>query len=245
MNQARPTPPLPFVDDPHEAARREFVTRVRLARELRSGALAIRDHDFRNPAFPLLVKARRGSAPEDRLEQYRYQPGAFLIIRQSGDGGTPAADDRGIARHDARFGAARAERALLGERAGARLVSFRTNAIDLQPGTVFSIDDHPHPALDARHRLLVLSLSVMGTPNGEWIIRCRAVPADQPYRPPLQPIITGRVFNALNPVPVRLPEHNTQSAWRSATTPGGDGFTEPKPWMRRRHVSRMCSRSTP
>jgi type VI secretion system secreted protein VgrG len=62
---------------------------------------------------------------------------------------------------------------------------------------------------------------------------------------PDQPIITGRVFNALNPVPVRLPEHNTQSAWRSATTPGGDGFTEPKPWMRRRHVSRMCSRSMP
>jgi type VI secretion system secreted protein VgrG len=309
MTPARPAPPLPFVDNPNDAAGREIVTSVRLAAEVRPGAIAIRDHDFRNPAYPFLIEARAGSTAEGRLEQHRYHPGAFLILQPRADGRTPAADDRGVARHDARFAAARAARTLLAERTGARIVQFRTNAIDLQPGTVFSMD-HPHPALDASHPLLVLSFSVRGTPNGAWIMRGRAVPADQPYHPPLrtpkpridgvdvarvvgpkgqeihtdehgrirvqfmwdregqsddrsscwirvgspwagpgygllalprvgqevivsfvggdpdQPLATGGLFNALNPVPVRLPEHKTQSVWRSATTPGGDGFNQ-------------------
>ena len=43
---------------------------------------------------------------------------------------------------------------------------------------------------------------------------------------PDQPIVIGRVSNALNPPPLKLPEEKTQSAWRSASSPGGGGFNE-------------------
>ena len=74
--------PLPYVDNPNEAAEREYVSRVRVGREVRPGKVTLRDHDFRkSPHFELL-----GAAPalgtkgvEDRLEVYRYQPGASLV----------------------------------------------------------------------------------------------------------------------------------------------------------------------
>ncbi|HSN97954.1 MAG TPA: type VI secretion system tip protein TssI/VgrG, partial [Candidatus Nanopelagicales bacterium] len=43
---------------------------------------------------------------------------------------------------------------------------------------------------------------------------------------PDQPIIVGRVGNALNPPPLKLPEEKTQSVWKSATSPGGEGWSE-------------------
>ncbi|MGK4004221.1 type VI secretion system tip protein TssI/VgrG [Sorangium sp. So ce1036] len=43
---------------------------------------------------------------------------------------------------------------------------------------------------------------------------------------PDQPVVVGRVSNALNPVPLKLPEERTQSLWRSASSPGGGGFNE-------------------
>jgi type VI secretion system secreted protein VgrG len=43
---------------------------------------------------------------------------------------------------------------------------------------------------------------------------------------PDQPIIVGRVFNATNPVPYTLPQHQTRSTWKSRSSPGGDGFNE-------------------
>ncbi len=43
---------------------------------------------------------------------------------------------------------------------------------------------------------------------------------------PEQPIITGRVFNAIQPVPYELPKHKTRSTWRSNSSPGGKGFNE-------------------
>ena len=41
---------------------------------------------------------------------------------------------------------------------------------------------------------------------------------------PDEPIIVGRVFNALNPSPLKLPEEKTRSIWKSRSTPGGNGF---------------------
>ena len=43
---------------------------------------------------------------------------------------------------------------------------------------------------------------------------------------PDQPIVVGRVFNAVDNVPYKLPEHMTKSVWRTQTSPGGDGFNE-------------------
>jgi type VI secretion system secreted protein VgrG len=292
------------VMSPNEAAERELVTRVAIDEHVRPGAVVVRDYDFRRPAFALLGEARHGgSAGDGRLERYRYRPGAFVIER--GAGGPAAA-----APHDGQHGALLAARALEAERAGSRTISFETNAIDLRPGTVFSMEGHPRPELDPRVGLLITSLSIDGSPDGEWTTRGEAVPADEPYRPPPrtpkpkvhgvqsgvvvgppgqeihtddhgrvrvqlawdregtldeksscwlrvsqgwagagfgmfalprvgqevlvafldgdpdQPIVVGRAPNALNPPPVKLPEERTQSAWRSASSPGGDGFNE-------------------
>jgi type VI secretion system secreted protein VgrG len=43
---------------------------------------------------------------------------------------------------------------------------------------------------------------------------------------PDQPVIVGRVFNATNKVPYKLPDHKTRSTWKSHSTPKADGFNE-------------------
>jgi len=192
-NPPRPGPPIPYADNPNEAAEKEFVTNVRLAREVRPGAFAFRDADFRRPAFALLGEAPREPAPEDRLEQYHYNPGAFLV-ETGKPAGTPTADDQGFARHDAKYGRELADRALQGERAGVRAVSFDANTHDLAPGAVFSIDNHHHPALSTGRKLLVVSSSLEGSPNGEWSFSGLAVFADAPFRPARRtpkPVIRG------------------------------------------------------
>lgn len=43
---------------------------------------------------------------------------------------------------------------------------------------------------------------------------------------PDQPLITGRVYNAQQPVPYGLPDNASQSGWKSWSTPGGGGWNE-------------------
>ena len=43
---------------------------------------------------------------------------------------------------------------------------------------------------------------------------------------PDQPEVVGRVFNAIQQVPYKLPEHKTRSTWKSDTSLGGGGFNE-------------------
>jgi type VI secretion system secreted protein VgrG len=309
LNEPRPGGPLPYVDNPNKEAEKELVSGVRLSHEVRPGARTLRDHDFRKPTFALFGEAPKAKGLEEKLEQYAYEPGSFLVETGKG-GGTPAADDKGVARHDQAFGKARAKRLLHGERAGRRAVSFDTNTIDLWPGQVFSIDRHPHAAITESARLLVTEFSVEGTPEGEWSMSGRAVFTDAPYRPPQrtpkprvegvqsatvvgpagqeihtdefgrvrvqfpwdregklddgsscwirvsqgwagtgygmiviprikqevlvgfmegdpdQPIIVGRVYNATQGVPYKLPDHKTRSAWKSDSSLGSNGFNE-------------------
>lgn len=301
--------PIDYVDEPGEAAEKEFVTDVKLGHGVRPGAFAIRDHDFRNPSFDLLGKATPARAPEDRCEQYHYQPGAFLVETGKG-GGTPFADDKGVLRHDAASGAARAERMLVAERTGKRQVSFRTNLFGLHPGTLFTMARHPRRDLAPAKQLLITDLETEGSVVGEWTTTGQAVFAEEPYRPaittpkpevkgvqsaivvgprgeeihtdefgrvrvqfpwdregkcdddsscwmrvsqgwagtgfgavalprvgqevlvaflggdPDQPMVVGRVFNAKNVVPYKLPDHRTRSTWKSCSSPGGDGYNE-------------------
>ncbi|XXX80125.1 type VI secretion system tip protein TssI/VgrG [Sorangium sp. So ce134] len=182
----RAAPPLFYVTNPSLSADRELVTQARIAQNIRPGALTIRAHDFRNPAFPLFAEAPRGTSPDAHYEQYHYHPGAFLMEASAGATDTPVADDRGVARQDQRFGMALAERALLGERADRRTLSFETNAIDLAPGTIFSMALHPHPELTPERKLLVTEFSAEGSSEGGWTMRGQAVFADAPYRPPLR-----------------------------------------------------------
>lgn len=43
---------------------------------------------------------------------------------------------------------------------------------------------------------------------------------------PDRPVIVGRVFNNLQKVPYKLPEHKTRSGWKSCSTHGSGGFNE-------------------
>ena len=305
----RPGEPLPYADNPNQEAEKEFVSHVRLAHEVRPGAYTVRDHDFRNPGFALFGEAPKAAAPEDKLEQYHYQPGAMLVETGKG-GGTPVADDKGVARHDQPFGKARADRSLGGDRGGRRAIAFDTNTIDLAPGVLFTMDGHPHAELGEDVKLLVTELSLEGAPGEEWSMSGQAVFTDVPHRPairtpkpkvegvqsatvvgtagqeihtdefgrvrvqfpwdregksddgsscwirvsqgwagtgygmivlprvgqevlvgfldgdPDQPIVVGRVFNAIQSVPYKLPDHKTRSAWKSDSSLGSNGFNE-------------------
>ena len=90
--------------------------------------------------------------------------------------------------------AGRAAHILAGERAAAHAVSFTTNALDLVPGSVFSMQGHPHPRLNEAARLLVTELLTDGERDKEWSARGKAVLADKPYAPPRRtprPIVQG------------------------------------------------------
>ncbi|WP_437927879.1 type VI secretion system tip protein TssI/VgrG [Sorangium sp. So ce291] len=181
---AREGGPLPYVDNPNQAAARELVTKVRVAQEVRPGKVTFRDFDFRRrPEYKLLGEATTASSTEARLEHYRYAPGAFVVEGHKG-GETPVADHNSIARADESAGKARAERALARERASRRKVAFHTNAIDLRPGVVFSMANHPRADLGADKRLLVTDLSIEGAHDGEWTTAGHAVFTAQPYHPP-------------------------------------------------------------
>jgi type VI secretion system secreted protein VgrG len=43
---------------------------------------------------------------------------------------------------------------------------------------------------------------------------------------PDQPIVIGRVYNGVTRMPYRLPEHRTVTAWKSSSSPGGEGSNE-------------------
>ena len=182
LHAPRPPPSLSYVDSPNQAGEKEFVTNVAIAHEVQPGAYTVRDYDFRNPSFALNGEAPKAPPPEDMYEQYHYQPGALLIEGGKG-GGTPVADDKGVARYDQKFGSGLAQQALEGRRASRRTVTFETNALDFAPGTVFSIDNHPHSTLTAETKLLVTEVQLHGAVGAEWAQSGHAVFADVPYRP--------------------------------------------------------------
>ena len=43
---------------------------------------------------------------------------------------------------------------------------------------------------------------------------------------PDMPVLMGRAYNAVEPVPYKLPDTRTQSTWRTETSPGGQGWNE-------------------
>lgn len=298
--------PVQFVDEPNQSSEKEFVTDVQLCHGVRPGAYTVRDHDFRKPSFELLGVAPKAPAPEARYEQYHYRPGAFLVEGAKG-GGTPVADDKGIARHEQPAGTAYATRSLAAERAGKREISFASNVFGLQPGALLTIDHHPHPALAPASWLLLTELQIEGGHGVQWTTSIKAAFALDGYRPPHatpkpevkgvqsatvvgppgeeiyvdelgrarvqfpwdregkrdddsscwmrvsqgwagtgfgalslprvgqevlvgflggdpdQPIIVGRVFNATEQVPYKLPQHKSRSTWKSNSYPGGGG----------------------
>jgi type VI secretion system secreted protein VgrG len=178
----RSGPPIPYVDNPSQSAELELVTDVTLGHEVRPGAYTLRGQDFRRPDQHPSGAAPKAPAPEDRYEQYHYDPGAQLIEMRGKSREQPSADDRGVARYDPPWAAAQAGRALEALRADRRAVTFAANTFDLAPGAVFSIGNHPRAELGSP--LLVVELACSGSPGEEWSLRGRAVFADVQYRPP-------------------------------------------------------------
>jgi len=181
-NPHRPGGPLPFVDNPNRSSEKEYVTQVRLLHAVKPGAHVIRDYDFRNPSFALFGDAPKVSGAEAMYEQYHYEPGSSLVEGGKG-GGTPSADDKGVARYEPSVIKGRAGRALGGTRSDKRVISFDTNTIDLWPGQIMSIDRHPHAEIGDDTKLLVTEFSVEGTPGEEWSMSATVMFADTPYRP--------------------------------------------------------------
>ncbi|AKT41138.1 type VI secretion system Vgr family protein [Chondromyces crocatus] len=176
--------PIPYVDNPNQAAQKEFVSEVRIVHGVRPGSYTLRDHDFRNPGFPLFEKTTAGTTPETNYEQYHYLPGAFLAETGKASN-TPVADRKGIARHDANNGKGFVELVRDAERTGKRQVSFITNVFGLEPGELFTIDDHPRNELHTSKQLLITDCRMEGTAVGEWSMDAKAVFAAEPYRPPM------------------------------------------------------------
>ncbi len=310
LHQGKPrSDKLRFVDNPNQAGEIEFATKVELSHEVRPGAYLLSDFDFRNPKFDLRGIAPKEIGAEGNYEIFDYDPGFCLIEKDKPDGDTPAADDKGAARHDPAYGNSMATRALNGERCDQWVVSFDTNTVDLWPGAILNLDNHPHPDLDSEKNLLITELIIEGAPQQEWTTSAQAVYTQVPYRSDLipkpeangvqsatvvgpkgeeihtdefgrvrlqfpwdrkgkldensscwvrvsqawagagygmltiprvgqevlvsfiegdpdNPVITGRVFNAIEPVPYKLPKHKTRSTWRSNSSPGGKGFNE-------------------
>jgi type VI secretion system secreted protein VgrG len=290
-----------YVDSPMAASwEKEYVTHVRVEQRLRCESVTIRDHDFLRPAWPLRGEVQACVGKPTLSERHVYQPGASVV---EGMGpGEPCHEDRQAERL--------ARRLLQGERSGEVEVSFRSNTIELKPGTIFAVEGHARRELDPRAGLLVTEQLIEGGPRGEWKVEGKAVRAEVAYRPqrrtpkpavhgvqsgvvvgpaeqeihadehgrvrvqfpwdrrgrsdeqsscwlrvaqgwsgagygifalprigqevlvaflagdPDQPVVVGRLSNALNPMPVKLPAEQTQSVWRSSSSPGGGGFNE-------------------
>ncbi|HZO12826.1 MAG TPA: type VI secretion system tip protein TssI/VgrG [Polyangiaceae bacterium] len=159
----------------------EHVRAVRIAERVTPGKVTLRDYDFRRPEHELEAKAEGAPAPENFYEHYRYLPGSALFIDPQGEGATPVADDKGKVRSVDAEENARAQRLYDAERCRKRIIGFETNVIDLFPGSLFQITNHPRP--DVGEELLVTAFTLEGSHNEEWSQIGEAVLSKLPYRP--------------------------------------------------------------
>jgi type VI secretion system secreted protein VgrG len=175
-------PNLQFYDTP-EVAKTQFVTRVAVAQRTRPGKNTIGDLDYRkgSTSQPRLSNGG-GLGQEAQLEQFDYEPGAFLY-QTSGGGNTPTADDRGASRTDEGTGAKKTKNRLLGRRQDAMRVGLESNVLSLKPGTILSVSGHPHAAVAPEAPLLVTSASIEGDQDDDWRVELESVGIDTPFRP--------------------------------------------------------------
>lgn len=193
QNEPRAGGAIAFVDSPNQSTQKEFVTEVRFGREVRPGAAAFRDFDPRKPDFGLFGNASPVQGIEAKLEQYHYDANAFLAQTGAEDK-TPNADDRGFSRHDPKVGNSLASRAVEANRSGHQKIHLTANTFDLAPGSVFSIDGHPHSVLAKGPKLLAIASKLTGTDTGDFNFAVESHLADEPYRPPhntKKPVIQG------------------------------------------------------
>jgi type VI secretion system secreted protein VgrG len=212
-NEPRGGGPVRFLDDPTlaKAAEHEYLTEVRVGNRVKPGRLTIRDFDFRRPGFALFGESRVEAGADPKLEEYHYLPGAFLHEGPR-TAETPSADDRGALRHNQISGAILASKRLEGHRSSKHVIHFKTNALDLSPGTVFSMAGHARKDLAMDRGLLVSALTIEGEVNEEWTVRGSAAYSELAFRPLLatkKPKIFG-VQSAVVVGPAGQPVHTDE-----------------------------------
>jgi len=175
-------PLLAFEDTP-QVTGASFVTKVSVRRRVKPGTMTIGDLDYRKPstAQPRL-STRRGLDVEARLEQFDYEPAAFLF-QGAGGGNTPTADDRGASRTNESAGMDRTQTRLLARRRGDRVVGVESNVLTLAPGVLFSVANHPHRDVAPDQSLLVTKSELAGVHDGDWRVKVETAPSSVPYRP--------------------------------------------------------------
>jgi type VI secretion system secreted protein VgrG len=176
--------PIAYRDTP-AAADTEHVTAVRISRLVRPGKVTLRDHDYRRPSSFALGASAAANGIEERLESFHYEPGAFLFEANTGVI-TPVADDRGMHRTDEVEGHQLAKKRLAANRGDAVSVSFRTNVIDIAPGSVLRVLNHPQREIGDDKKLLVVSSRIEGTHDQKPAHHCELRSAASPYHPPLR-----------------------------------------------------------
>jgi type VI secretion system secreted protein VgrG len=182
-NQVR-EPKIRFRDNPG-ASDLEHVTALRIVRQVRPGRYTLRDHDYRRPAvFKLLASATQAAGVEQQLEQFHYAPGAFLYENDKGEA-SPTADDKGRYRTDDVEATGLARRRLDVKRSEATSFTFQSNAIDLAPGVVIGVAEHPRQDLGDNRHLLILSSTMTCVVGKASSVHCEARRADIPFRPAL------------------------------------------------------------
>jgi type VI secretion system secreted protein VgrG len=180
--------PLTFVDDASTAlaGQLEHLTHVTLGRSVRPGRVTLRDFDFRRPSYPLFSQSAPSAGVESRLETYDYVPSQFLMEtnHHTPEKSATVADDRGSARFEQGFGTARAGVRLQGLRSSRHRIGYHTNALDLRPGVVFHMANHPRLDLSMARPLLATESRLSGDlGKTDFVYEGEAVPADEPYRP--------------------------------------------------------------
>ncbi len=163
-----------------KTSKKQFVWSLSASHEVRPGAFAIRDFDFRRPNFQLHCEATKAKKPEDRYELYYYEPGATLVKRK-GAADHPVADQKGGARRSAQHGQQLATRGLEAVRRGREQVAFWTNVVDLRPGVTVTVAGAPVQI--GKEKLLIREVTLSGRRNEPWECATEAVFATLPYRP--------------------------------------------------------------
>jgi type VI secretion system secreted protein VgrG len=176
--------PLPFVRSASGAERSDHVADVSISSEVYPGKSTVRDFDFRRPSYRVNGSHAVGEGPLAGLEEYRYAPGHSSVGGGTG-GSTPVGDRDGVYRSSDKASAGAAEARVAAHAARANPISFSTSTLDLEPGSVFEMDGHPHPVVGKGKKLLVVSSYISGDIHSEWHAGGVAVGADKPHRPSL------------------------------------------------------------
>lgn len=161
---------VPYRDPNGMLAPGEFIHRVRVAREIRQGAVMLDDFNFRDPGGELRAFAERGKASGLILSDY---PGEYT---------------------DRRVGQRLAEIRLQERQTGQHSAQMTSDVRMFWPGSTFRLVEHPNAALNieylitrVRHRALQTQSAEAeagGSAGSRYESEISAIPASEVYRHP-------------------------------------------------------------